>query len=201
MGSVFSYGGAMIQGKQSRAFASPEAIAAVEMYGELLGRAGPAGFATMNGVTCSTIFPSGPHGACHRQRQFIATNIPMRRRAASPGKPVFQGFRVSPAAAPFPSCRTGRRASMPISQNKRAAFLFLLWATSRADVTADPAAAGLRATTRVSAWYSELREGGWSAGRRGGTDQLAERRCRPHQGNPLPSAIETHPGRLHDRRE
>ena len=42
MGFVFSYGGAMIKDNKA-VFASPEAIAAVEMYGQLLSQAGPVG--------------------------------------------------------------------------------------------------------------------------------------------------------------
>src|SRR6266403_1012130 len=42
MGFVFSYGGHMIKDGKA-AFASPEAIAAVEMYGQLLRQAGPVG--------------------------------------------------------------------------------------------------------------------------------------------------------------
>src|SRR5438128_4833949 len=42
MGFVFSYGGAMIRDNKA-AFASPEAIAAVETYGQLLTQAGPSG--------------------------------------------------------------------------------------------------------------------------------------------------------------
>ncbi|MCK1727872.1 extracellular solute-binding protein, partial [Bradyrhizobium sp. 142] len=42
MGFVFSYGGAMIKDNMA-AFASPEAIAAIDMYGRLLREAGPIG--------------------------------------------------------------------------------------------------------------------------------------------------------------
>jgi multiple sugar transport system substrate-binding protein len=42
MGFVFSYGGAMVKGNKA-VFGSPEAIAAIEMYGQLLRQAGPIG--------------------------------------------------------------------------------------------------------------------------------------------------------------
>src|SRR5256714_1479066 len=58
-----------------------------------------------------------------------------------------------------------------------------------------------RDDTPVSLVKRGFQAGVRPAGRRGGADQLAKRRCRPCQGDPFPSAIETHPGRLHDRRQ
>src|SRR5437899_8459971 len=42
MSFVFSYGGHMVKDNKA-AFASPEAIAAIEMYGQILREAGPVG--------------------------------------------------------------------------------------------------------------------------------------------------------------
>ncbi len=110
MGFVFSYGGAMVKDNKA-AFASSEAIAAVEMYGQLLSQAGPVGV--------------GSYEWYH----------------------VLDDFLQGRTAMAIDSCINSK------SRNKGAAFLFLLWATSK-PTSLQTAAAGL-ATTRVSAWSGE----------------------------------------------
>ena len=83
MSFVFSYGGHMVKDNRA-AFASPEAIAAVEMFGQLLSQAGPAG---VSGYEWYHVLPSAQDGDGDRQQQF-------RYRHLQSGKK--------------PNCRSGR---------------------------------------------------------------------------------------------
>jgi len=151
MSFVFSYGGAMVNDNRA-AFASPEAIAAVEMYGRLLSQAGPVGVGSYEWYHVLDDFVQGRTAMAIDSSNF-ATDIsnPAKSRVVKQA-----GF------APFP--HVAGRAAVPFmshwqacinskSRNKRAAFLFLLWATSK-PTSLQTAGAGL-ATTRVSAWSSE----------------------------------------------
>ena len=198
MGFVFSYGGTMVKDNKA-AFASPEAIAAVEMYGQLLSQAGPVGVGSYEWYHVLDDFLQGRTAMAIDSSNF-ATDIsnPAKSRVAKQAE--FAVFPHLAGRAPVPFMSHWQACINAKSRNKQAAFLFLLWATSK-PTSLQTAAAGL-ATTRVSAWSSDgFKNGVRRAGRRGGADQLAECRCRPRQGDPFPSAIETHPGRLHDRRQ
>jgi multiple sugar transport system substrate-binding protein len=151
MSFVFSYGGTMVKDNKA-AFASPEAIAAVEMYAQLLRLGGPVGVGSYEWYHVLEDFMRGRTAMAIDTSNF-ATDIsnPAKSRVAKQA-----------AFAAFP--RIDGRASVPFmlhwqacinakSRNKRAAFLFLLWATSK-PTSLQTAAAGL-ATTRLSAWSSE----------------------------------------------
>lgn len=151
MGFVFSYGGTMVKDGRA-AFDSPEAIAAIEMYGRLLSQAGPAGAGSYDWYQVLNDFLQGKTAMAIDSSNF-ATDIsnPAKSRVTAQA-----GF------AAFP--HVGDRASVPYmshwqacinakSRNKKAAFLFMLWATSK-PTSLQSAAAGL-ATTRISAWSSE----------------------------------------------
>jgi multiple sugar transport system substrate-binding protein len=151
MSYVFSYGGHMVRDNKA-AFASPEAIAAVAMYGETLSQAGPAGVGSYEWYHVLNDFVQG-RTAMAIDSSVLAKDIsdPQKSRVAKQA-----GFAAFPhldgrTAVPFMShwqvCINAK------SRNKRAAFLFLLWATSK-PTSLQTAAAGL-ATTRVSAWSSE----------------------------------------------
>lgn len=151
MSFVFSHGGAMVRDNRA-AFASPEAIAAVEMYAQLLRLGGPVGVGSYEWYHVLEDFMRGRTAMAIDTSNF-ATDIsnPAKSRVAKQA-----------AFAAFP--RIDGRASVPFmlhwqacinakSRNKRAAFLFLLWATSK-PTSLQTAATGL-ATTRLSAWSSE----------------------------------------------
>jgi multiple sugar transport system substrate-binding protein len=134
------------------AFASPEAVEAVEIYGRLLSQAGPSGVGSYEWYDVLNDFIQGKT-AMAIDSSVLATDIsnPSRSRVATQA-----GFAAFPHA--------GGRAAIPFmshwqacinakSRNKRAAFLFLLWATSK-PTSLRTAATGL-ATTRVSAWSDE----------------------------------------------
>ena len=151
MGFLFSYGGAMVEDNKA-VFASPEAIAAVEMYGRLLSQAGPTGVGSYEWYHVLDDFLQGRTAVAIDSSNF-ATDIsnPARSRVAK--QAAFAVFPHVPGRAPVPFMSHWQACINSKSRNKRAAFLFLLWATSKA-TSLQTAAAGL-ATTRVSAWSSE----------------------------------------------
>ncbi|MBB4368714.1 multiple sugar transport system substrate-binding protein [Bradyrhizobium sp. cir1] len=151
MGFVFSYGGAMVKDNKA-VFASPEAIAAVEMYGRLLSQAGPGGVGSYEWYHVLDDFLQGRTAIAIDSSNF-ATDIsnPARSRVAKQAQ--FAVFPHVPGRTPVPFMSHWQACINAKSRNKRAAFLFLLWATSK-PTSLQTAAAGL-ATTRVSAWSSE----------------------------------------------
>ncbi|WP_342740306.1 extracellular solute-binding protein [Bradyrhizobium sp. B117] len=151
MGFLFSYGGAMVKDNKA-VFASPEAIAAVEMYGQLLSQAGPSGVGSYEWYHVLDDFLQGRAALAIDSSNF-ATDIsnPARSRVAKQAQ--FAVFPRVPGRTPVPFMSHWQACINSKSRNKRAAFLFLIWATSKA-TSLQTAAAGL-ATTRVSAWSSD----------------------------------------------
>ena len=151
MSFVFSYGGAMVKDNKA-AFASPEAIAAVEMYGLLLSQAGPVGVGSYEWYHVLDDFLQGRTAMAIDSSNF-ATDISNPAKSRVTKQAEFAAFPHAPGRAPVPFMSHWQACINSKSRNKRAAFLFLLWATSTA-TSLQTAAAGL-ATTRVSAWSSE----------------------------------------------
>src|SRR5438132_1853855 len=151
MGFVFSYGGAMVEHNKV-AFASPEAIAAVEMYGQLLSQAGPAGVGSYEWYNVLNDFVQGRTAMAIDSSNF-ATDISNPAKSRVVKQAEFATFPHLAGRAPVPFMSHWQACINSKSRNKRAAFLFLMWATSKA-TSLRTAAAGL-ATTRVSAWSSE----------------------------------------------
>jgi multiple sugar transport system substrate-binding protein len=151
MSFVFSYGGAMVKDNKA-AFASPEAIAAIEMYGQLLRQAGPVGVGNYEWYHVLDGFLQGRTAMAIDSSNF-ATDISnpaksrVAKQAAFAAFPHLDGRAAVPFMLHWLACINGK------SRNKGAAFLFLLWATSK-PTSLQTAAAGL-ATTRISAWSSE----------------------------------------------
>ena len=151
MSFVFSYGGDMVKDNKA-AFASPEAIAAIEMFGRLLSQAGSRGVSGYEWYHVLDDFLQRKTAMAIDSSNF-ATDISNPAKSHVAGQAVFAAFphvadRTSvPFMSHWQACINSR------SRNKRAAFLFLLWATSK-PTSLRTAAAGL-ATTRVSAWSSQ----------------------------------------------
>jgi multiple sugar transport system substrate-binding protein len=151
MSFVFSYGGDMIKDNKA-AFASPEAIAAVDMYGQLLSQAGPVGVVSYEWYQVLDDFLQGRTAMAIDSSNF-ATDIsnPAKSHVAKQA-----GFAVFPhlrGRGPVPFMSHWQACINSRSRSKQAAFLFLQWATSK-PTSLQTAAAGL-ATARVSAWSSE----------------------------------------------
>src|SRR6266478_3662084 len=151
MSFVFSYGGAMVKDNKA-AFASPEAIAAVEMYGLLLSQAGPVGVGSYEWYHVLDDFLQGRTAMAIDSSNF-ATDISNPAKSRVTKQAEFAAFPHAAGHAPVPFMSHWQACINSKSRNKRAAFLFLLWATSKA-TSLQTAAAGL-ATTRVSAWSSD----------------------------------------------
>jgi multiple sugar transport system substrate-binding protein len=151
MSFVFSYGGAMVKDNKA-AFASPEAIAAVEMYGQLLSQAGPVGVGSYEWYHVLEDFLQGRTAMAIDTSNF-ATDISNPARSRVARQSAFAAFPHLDGRAAVPFMLHWQACINAKSRNKRAAFLFLLWATSK-PTSLQTAAAGL-ATTRVSAWSSE----------------------------------------------
>lgn len=147
-GYVFTYGGYIIDPAGKAALTSPETVAGVQMYADILKAGGPRGVSTWDWLEINTAMQQGQAA----MMQDSSNAIPDLRDPAK--------SRVADkiAAANFPS-RDGR--SNPnlwhwivgvnkASQNKDAAWMFLLWATSR------PTGLGLAQAgatpPRASAW-------------------------------------------------
>jgi multiple sugar transport system substrate-binding protein len=151
MGFVFSYGGALVKDGKA-VFASPEAIAAVEMYGQLLSEAGPVGIGGYEWYHVLDDFLQGRTAMAIDSSNF-ATDISNPAKSHVARQAVFAAFPHLAGRTPVPFMSHWQACINSKSRNKRAAFLFLLWATSK-PTSLQTAAAGL-ATTRVSAWSSD----------------------------------------------
>jgi len=151
MGFVFSYGGDMVKDNKA-AFASPEAIAAVEMYGRILSQAGPVGIGSYEWYQVLDDFLQGRTAMAIDSSNF-ATDIsnPAKSRVAKQAE--FAVFPHLAGRGPVPFMSHWQACINSKSRNKQAAFLFLQWATSK-PTSLQTGAAGL-ATTRLSAWSSE----------------------------------------------
>jgi multiple sugar transport system substrate-binding protein len=151
MGFVFSYGADMVKDGKA-AFASPKAVAAVNMYAQLLSQAGPVGVISYEWYQVLDDFLQGRTAMAIDSSNF-ATDIsnPAKSRVAKQAEfavfPHLTGREPVPYMSHWQACINSK------SQNKKAAFLFLQWATSK-PTSLQTAAAGL-ATTRVSAWSSD----------------------------------------------
>ena len=151
MSFLFSYGGAMVS-ENKAVFASPEAIAAIEMYGQLLRQAGPGGVSGYEWYHVLDDFLQRKTAMAIDSSNF-ATDISNPAKSQVASQAMFAAFPHLPGHASVPFMSHWQACINSRSRNKRAAFLFLLWATSK-PTSMRTAAAGL-ATTRLSAWSSE----------------------------------------------
>jgi multiple sugar transport system substrate-binding protein len=151
LGFVFSYGGVMVKDNKA-VFDSPEAVAAIDMYGQLLRQAGPIGVGTYDWYEVLNDLLLGRTAMAIDSSNF-ATDISNPAKSRIAKQAVFAAFPRLADRAPVPMMSHWQACINARSRNKKAAFLFLLWATSK-PTSLQAAAAGL-ATTRVSAWSSE----------------------------------------------
>jgi multiple sugar transport system substrate-binding protein len=151
MSFVFSYGGDMVKDNKA-AFASPEAIAAIEMFGRLLSQAGSRGVSGYEWYHVLDDFLQRKTAMAIDSSNF-ATDISNPAKSQVAKQAMFAAFPHLPGRTSVPFMSHWQACINSRSRNKRAAFLFLLWATSK-PTSMRTAAAGL-ATTRLSAWSSE----------------------------------------------
>jgi multiple sugar transport system substrate-binding protein len=151
MSFVFSYGGDMIKDNKA-AFASPEAIAAIAMFGRLLSQAGSRSVSGYEWYHVLDDFLQRKTAMAIDSSNF-ATDISNPAKSQVAKQAMFAAFPHPPGRTSVPFMSHWQACINSRSRNKRAAFLFLLWATSK-PTSMRTAAAGL-ATTRLSAWSSE----------------------------------------------
>ena len=151
MSFLFSYGADMVKDNRA-AFASAEAIAAIEMYAQLLSQAGPAGIGGYEWYNVLDDFLQAKTAIAIDSSNF-ATDISNPAKSSVAGQAVFAAFPHVAGHTSVPFMSHWQACINSRSRNKRAAFLLLLWATSR-PTSLRTAAAGL-ATTRLSAWSSD----------------------------------------------
>jgi multiple sugar transport system substrate-binding protein len=151
MSFLFSYGADMVKDNRA-AFASAEAIAAIEMYAQLLSQAGPAGIGGYEWYNVLDDFLQAKTAIAIDSSNF-ATDISNPAKSSVAGQAVFAAFPHVAGRTSVPFMSHWQACINSRSRNKRAAFLLLLWATSR-PTSLRTAAAGL-ATTRLSAWSSD----------------------------------------------
>ncbi|XSC47279.1 ABC transporter substrate-binding protein [Bradyrhizobium sp. RDT10] len=197
MSFVFSYGGAMVDNNKV-AFASPEAIAAIEMYGRLLSQAGPGGVGGYEWYHVLDDFLQRKTAIAIDSSNF-ATDISNPAKSHVARQAVFAAFPHVAGRTSVPFMSHWQACINFRSRNKRAAFVSAV-GDKQADLDADRRS-GTGDDTGVGLVERGLQEGVRRTSRGGGADQLAECRRRARQGDPFPSALETDPGRFHDRRE
>lgn len=152
MGFLFSHGGRMVDDAGKVAFHSAEGIKALDIYGKMLRDAGPLGVGSYDWYEVLNDFTQGAVAIASDSSNF-ATTIGNPEQSRMAGKTSF-GSLVSDGthpSTPYMSC--WQACINAKSEQKKAAFLFMLWATSK-PTAALAAAAGL-ATTRASAWASD----------------------------------------------
>jgi multiple sugar transport system substrate-binding protein len=152
MSFVFSYGGAMVSDNKA-VFASPEAIAAIEMYGQLLSQAGSRGVSGYEWYHVLDDFLQRKTGDGDRQQQLRDRHLQSGKKSRCRTGPVCRLSTSPRSRRPCPSCRTGRRASIPGHETSERHSCFCC-GRQASRPRCGPAAAGL-ATTRLSAWSSE----------------------------------------------
>ncbi|TKT76275.1 extracellular solute-binding protein [Aquamicrobium sp. LC103] len=150
-GFIYSYGGELVRDGRV-AYDSPEAIAAVEMFTTLLREAGPIGVSNYDWYEALNDFMQGASAITSDTSNF-ATDISNPQKSKVAADAGFALFPTTGSRPAIPNMSCWQAAVNSKSNNKEAAFLFLLWATSKA-TSLQTSARGL-ATTRVSAWESE----------------------------------------------
>lgn len=150
-GFIFSYGGAIVTPDGKVAIDKPEAVAAVDMYGKLLRDTGPVGVSNYHWYECVTDFSQGQAAMASDSSNFSA-DIRNPKKSAVADKVIFAAFPHQGDKPSKPNMWHWQAGINAASQNKKAAWLFLMWATSK-PTSLMTGAAGL-ATTRSSAWAS-----------------------------------------------
>lgn len=150
-GFIFSYGGAILSLDGKIAVNKAEAVAAVDMYGKLLREAGPVGISNYHWYECVTDFEQGAAAMASDSSNF-SSDLRDPSKSTVADQVHFAAFPKQGDKPSKPNMWHWQAGVNAASANKNAAWLFLMWATSK-PTSMLAAAAGL-ATTRASAWDS-----------------------------------------------
>lgn len=148
-GFIFSYGGAIVTLDGKSGLQMPQTIAAVDAYGQMLREAGPLGISTYHWMECLNDFMQGA-AAIGCDSSNFASDIANPEKSTVVASAIFGALPGGDGAAPKPNMWHWVAGINSNSAHKNAAYLFLMWATSK-PTSMLAAAAGL-ATTRASAW-------------------------------------------------
>ena len=159
-GYVFSYGGGILDLDGNVAMDSPEAVEAVDMYARTLREGGPIGVANYHWLESLSDFLQGATAFGCDSSNF-ATDISNPEKSMVADVATFAAFPKSPSGFSKPNMWHWLTGINRFSENKKAAWLFLMWATSK-PTNMLGAAAGL-ATPRASAWSSDAFKGAFGA--------------------------------------
>ncbi len=150
-GFIFSYGGSIVTLEGGSGLAEPESIAGVETYGRLLRESGPLGIGNYHWMECLNDFQQGVVAIGSDSSNF-APDIRDPEKSLVADIAVFGALPAAGSLPAKPNMWHWMAGINAASTQKTAAFLFLVWATSKG-TSAQAAASGL-ATTRSSAWSS-----------------------------------------------
>ncbi|SEG69375.1 ABC transporter substrate-binding protein [Bosea lathyri] len=150
-GFLYSYGGELM--KDGRVvYDSPEAVAGIEMFTTMLREAGPIGVSNYDWYEALGDFMQGAAAMTSDTSNF-ATDISNPTKSKVSAQAQFAGMPTAGDKPSRPNMSCWQAAVNAKSRNKNAAFLFMIWATSKA-TSLQTSARGL-ATTRASAWESD----------------------------------------------
>jgi multiple sugar transport system substrate-binding protein len=149
-GYVFSYGGYLVDPDGHVALDSPQAVAGVKKYTDIVRAACPKGVSTWSWLEITTAMQQGQ----------VAMLQDSSNAALDLGDPAKSRVAGRVKAAPFPAYNGVSKPNIfhwimginSRSRNKKAAWLFLLWATSKQGATQIAARGGT--PPRVSAWQN-----------------------------------------------
>ena len=149
-GFVMSYGGRVLDDNFQPVFNSPEAVAGTEMYAKMLQDAGPAGVVNYDWYEVLQDFQQGKAAMFTDSSGFVPVLLDAEKTPVA-DKVGFAAFPKGPGKdAPVPNGWYWLVGINAYSQHKKAAWLFLEWATSRPGTQAIAASGGSPA--RASAW-------------------------------------------------
>lgn len=180
---LWGYGGDWTDGKKKATVNTPQAVQAMKVYGDTLGKYGPPGPTDLDDARMIAIFMAGQAGHHYSHPVYsINFNDPEKSKAA--GK---LGWTLVPAG-PAGRFTEGVGVGLSISDkspNKEPAWYWLQWATSKKMITHMQSAVGIF-TGRQSAWDStefndSVKKRGMEAWRDVVVQALAKGR-----GDPLP---------------
>lgn len=150
-GYVFSYGGYLVDPAGHVALDSPQAVAGVRKYTDIVRAACPKGVSTWSWLEITNAMQQGQ----------VAMLQDSSNASLDLGDPAKSRVSKRVRAAPFPSYNGVSKPNIyhwiigvnSRSRNKKAAWLFLLWATSRQGATQIAARGGT--PPRESAWRND----------------------------------------------
>ena len=198
MSFLFSYGGAMVEQQQGR-IREPRGHRGHRDVRSVAPSSRPRRCERLRMVPGTGRLPAAQDGDGNRQQQLRYRHL---QSSEEPGRRPDHVCRLS--ASPRSRIRALHVALAGVHQfevpKQARGFFVSAVGDEQADLAAD-SGSGAGDDTRVGLVERRLQEGIRRTSRGGGADQLAECRCRAREGDPFPFALETDPGRFHDRRK